>query len=137
MTAETYFKSASNAGCPAGCPDGAVTTTRAAETCSKSTTIPIPIHEVAEEHRLAANDSDEDHSKGEPDNDWWHEVECRMEDDFKADRDWWGEVDSVIRADEAGDSNGSIALVGDEPRFKRELCAGRCTGDAKRVKRPG
>ena len=118
-------------------PDGATTTARAAESYFRSTTSPIPIHEVAVEHSLAANDSEEDHSKGEPDNDWWHEVECRMEDDFKADRDWWDEVDSAIRADEVGDSNGSTALVDDEPRFKRELCAGRCTGDAIRVKRPG
>ena len=116
--------------CPAGCPDGVTATPRAAEIS------PIPIHEIAEKHRLAANDSDEDHPEGEPDNDWWHEVECQMEDDFKADRDWWDEVDSAIRADEVGDSNGSTGLADDEPRSKRELCAGRCTGDAKHFKRP-
>ena len=70
-----------------GCGD---TNEQVAKKIRTAVTMQFPIHEVAEEHRLAASDSDEDHSRCEPDNTWWHEVECRMEDDFKADRDLVG-----------------------------------------------
>ena len=95
-----------------GCGD---TDEQVAKKIRTSVTMQFPIHEVAEEHRLAASDSDEDHSRCEPDNTWWHEVECLMEDDFKIDRDWWDEVDSAIRADEVGDLSDSTAFIVDEP----------------------
>ena len=60
-----------------------------------------------------------------------------MEDDFKADRNWWEEVESSIRADAVSDSITSTTLEVDEAGNKRELEMIRCTGDAKRIKRPG
>ena len=54
----------------------------------------FPIHEIAEVHRLSTSDSDDDQSNCEVGNAWWHEVECQVEDDFKADRNWWEEVES-------------------------------------------
>ena len=49
----------------------------------KADTIPhFRIHDVAEEHLLAASDSDDDHSKRELDNAWWHEVDCQIEADL-------------------------------------------------------
>ena len=100
------------------------------------TTLQFCIHEVAEEHRLTTSDSDEGDSQLELDNAWWQEVECQIEDDLQSDRDWWNVIENAIREDEVVVIPGTGTAVS-KATGKRELEPFRCTGDAKRIKRPG
>ena len=86
---------------------------------------------------LAASDSDDEQTNLELDDAWWQEVESQIDADVKADRDWWSEVDNAIQADDVSNSLLCSASVVEVARDKRELETFRCTGDAKRLKKPG
>ena len=92
------------------------------------------LHEIAEEHRLATSDSDEDGTQQELDSAWWQEVECQIEDDLQSDRDWWKVIEDAIREDEVVVIPSTGAAV-DKATGKRELELE--LGHAKRIKRPG
>ena len=96
----------------------------------------VCIHEVAVEHRLTTSDSDEGDSQHELDNAWWQEDECQIEDDLQSDRDWWNVIENAIREDEVVVIPCTGTVVS-KATGKRELEPFRCTGDAKRIKRPG
>ena len=96
----------------------------------------FPIHEVAVQHSIAASDSEDDQPIRGADSTWWNEVEAQIEDDLRADREWWSEIEDAIRSDEVVESESSIREA-TRTGEKRELSLFRCTGDAKRMKKPG
>ena len=96
----------------------------------------FPIHEVAVLHSMADSDSEEDPSSHRDDATWWDGVEALIDVDLKADHKWWDEIEVAIKADEVVEASSSFR-ESSGAGGKRELSVFQCTGDAKRVRRPG
>lgn len=97
----------------------------------------FPIHAFADEHKLAASDSDGDQANLDLGDAWWQEVESPIDADEKADRDWWSEVENAIQADDVSNSILCSASGVEGARDGRERETFRCTGAPKRLKTPG